>query len=78
MAARTVLGAGATALQVAGNFSGVPYASAVGTLVAGIVTTTEQVAVHKVSYPQLKTDVIIYGFHSTRGNVNDYRTKQMH
>jgi hypothetical protein len=41
---------GATgALQIAGNFSGVPYAGTVATLIAGIVEVTNQVQVHKVS-----------------------------
>jgi hypothetical protein len=39
---------GATgALQIAGNFSGVPYAGTVATLIAGIVEVTNQVQVHK-------------------------------
>jgi hypothetical protein len=36
-------------MQIAGNFSGVPYAGAVATVVAGIVETTRQVQVHRVS-----------------------------
>jgi hypothetical protein len=36
-------------LQIAGNFSGIPYAGAVATIVAGIVETTRQIQVHRVS-----------------------------
>lgn len=48
MATGRVLQTAAGALQIAGNLSGVPYASAAATLLSGIVESTEQVIVNKV------------------------------
>lgn len=36
-------------LQIAGNLSGVPFASVAGTLVSGIADTTQQIVINKVS-----------------------------
>lgn len=49
MATYTFLQGATGAMQIAGNFSGVPFAGAVATIVAGIVETTRQVQVHRVS-----------------------------
>lgn len=44
-----LVSAAAGGLQIAGNFSGVPFASAAGTLVAGISDATQQIVINKVS-----------------------------
>lgn len=35
-------------LQIAGAFTGIPYASALGTLLSGIIEAAQQIVVHKV------------------------------
>lgn len=43
-----LVSAAAGGLQIAGNFSGVPFASAAGTLVSGIADTAQQIVINKV------------------------------
>jgi hypothetical protein len=49
MALNRVLAGTAGALQLAGSFSGVPYASGVATVLSGIVATSQQLVIHRVS-----------------------------
>jgi hypothetical protein len=46
MALNTLAGA-AGVLQIAGNFSGIPYASAAATVLSGIIATSQQLVVHR-------------------------------
>lgn len=43
-----LVSAAANGLQIAGNFSGVPFASTAGTLVSGISDATQQIVINKV------------------------------
>ncbi|KAF7983136.1 hypothetical protein HWV62_24109 [Athelia sp. TMB] len=47
MAVNNMLQSAAGGLQIAGSFTGIPYASAAGTLLSGIIDAAQQIIVHK-------------------------------